>query len=239
MENATYIGLSRQMVLRRQLDVVANNIANASTTAYKGERSLFVTHLAKIPHSNRLAYVRDQALFLDTRVGGMTRTENRLDVALRNDGHFVVDTPQGPRYTRNGHFHLDSDGRLVTANGHPVLLEGDIEAVFEPTETDIRVARDGTVSAGPTKLGRLQIVRFENPQTLLKAGDSLYAARQAPQPVEKPDLVQGAIEESNVEPIVEMTRMISLMRSYQSTKQMLDGEHQRQRRAIERLTRSL
>ena len=238
MENTSYVALSRQTALWRQMEVVANNMANANTPAYKGEQMMFTEYLTKSRSGDRamgdkIAFVQDIGLVRDTREGTLTKTDNKLDVALHGDGYFVIDTPEGQRFTRNGHFRLDEAGMMVTTDGSAVMQTGDLPIIFAPNETRIEIARDGTVSSENGIVGKLHVVRFPNQQELRKVGASLFDSPTAPEDVARPEVHQGMIEESNVEPIVEITKMIEVMRTYQGVQNLIEAEHERQRKVIQ------
>ncbi|MBF0373509.1 MAG: flagellar basal-body rod protein FlgF [Alphaproteobacteria bacterium] len=240
MENTSYIALSRQAALWRQLEAVSNNIANANTPSFKAEKMMFADHLVKTKDSERnlgtkIAFVRDVGMVRDLRDGPMAQTNNPLDMAVHGDGYFVVDTPAGPRYTRNGHFHLDETGMLVNTSGLPIMQEGNLPIVFAPNETQISIARDGTVSTENGAVGRMRVVTFDNAQELRAAGEGTYVTNVEPKNVERPDVVQGMVEESNVQPVVEMTNMISILRNYQGVQKLLEAEHERRTKAINTL----
>ncbi|TQV71275.1 flagellar basal-body rod protein FlgF [Denitrobaculum tricleocarpae] len=239
MENTGYIALSRQSVLRRQMDIIANNMANMTTPAFKGEDMMFVEHLKKTANNDRVSLVQDLALLRNLNAGPMTKTDNPLDLAINGDGYFVVETPDGERYTRNGTFQLNQDGQIVTTQGDPVLGIDGNAITIPPNEPHISITRDGSISAGETLIGRIQIVGFENEQELEKQSNSLFArGEQEPQVAEGAEVAQGMIEGSNVQGIVEMTKMITTVRSYSSTSKLVDQEHERQRRAIQVLASS-
>ncbi|MBX6322123.1 MAG: flagellar basal-body rod protein FlgF [Rhodospirillaceae bacterium] len=232
MDNASYIVLSRQAALSRQIDVIANNIANGSTPAFKGESVVFTEYLEKVAGGPSLSFVQDRGTARNTTEGPLTATNNPLDLAIRGEGYFVVQTARGNRYTRAGNFSLDAQGRLVTHDGDPVLSTTGTPFTLRPTDGPMTVSRDGVVSAGQRVLGRLDIVTFARPQLLQATAGGLYTTTESPTPVAKPDVVQGMLEGSNVEPIIEMTRMIELMRSFKAAQVMLEAEDDRQRRAI-------
>src|SRR5688500_10929571 len=117
MENSIYIGLSRQVALRRQLDVVANNIANMTTPGFKGQDVLFQQYMVGKGSSDSYSMVSDYGSYRDARSGPVARTDNPLDVALEGDGFLVVETAQGPRYTRSGRMSIGPDRQLVDSNG--------------------------------------------------------------------------------------------------------------------------
>jgi len=240
MENTSYIALSRQNALWRQMEVIANNMANANTPAYKGEQMMFREYLVDTRSSTRatgtkLSFVQDMGLLRDTREGPLTKTDNPLDVAIHGDGYFQIETQAGMRYTRNGHFRLDQSGMLVNSQGFAVMDKNDNPIIFAPNETRIEIAGDGTVSTENGVVASLKVVRFANQQNLRKAGDSLYETTDQPEVVERPQVVQGMMEESNVQPVVEITKMTELLRQYQAAQQMIEKEHERTMKAIETL----
>ncbi len=240
MENTSYIALSRQNALWRQMDVIANNMANANTPAYKGEQMMFREFLVDTRSSTRttgtkLSYVQDVGLLRDTREGPLTKTDNQLDVGIHGDGYFQIETQAGMRYSRNGHFRLDEGGMLVNSQGFAVMDKSDNPIIFAPNETRIEIAGDGTVSTENGVVANLKLVRFANEQNLRKAGDSLYETTDQPEVIQRPQVVQGMMEESNVQPVMEITKMTELLRQYQAAQNMMDQEHDRTVKAIEAL----
>jgi len=236
MENAGYIALSRQMVLRREMDVIANNMANLNTPAYKGQSMLFVEYLETTDSGEKMSFVQDISLVRNLTEGQMTTTENPLDLAIVGEGDFEIETPVGPRYSRNGVFQLNADGQLVTSSGQPVLGEGGQPITLPPNSTDVTITRDGTISTSQGPAGRLRLVRFEDEQAMVKLADGLYDADgQDALPVEDAEVMQGMVEGSNVQGIIELTRMIETARSYSSTGKLVNDEHERLRRAIQSL----
>ena len=237
MENTSYIALSQQNALQRQMEIIANNIANANTTAFKGERLLFNEFLVRAEPTVDLSYVVDGASVRDQREGGFQRTGNDLDVALDGVGYLVVDTPAGPRYTRNGHLRLDARNQVTTGEGRPVLADNGRPIIIPPNDTKIVIAADGTVSTETGRLAKLDLVRFDNERGLEKVADSLYVANVRPRPATQVKVVQGMVEESNVQPILEITQMIEVLRRYQTAQHLIEGENDRIRKAIDRLPR--
>ena len=237
MENSIYIGLSRQVALRRQLDVVANNIANMSTPGFKGQDVLFQQYMVGKGGNDSYSMVSDYGSYRDTRPGPVSRTDNPLDVAIEGDGFLVVETAQGPRYTRSGRMTIGADRQLVDSNGLPILGEGDAPIEIPENATEITIAPDGTISNVDEQIGRLRVVRFERQQFLAEEGRGLFSSTEPPQPVQNVRVHQGSLESSNVRPVIEMTRMIELQRQYQSTQRLLETEHENQRNAISKLSR--
>jgi len=235
METTAYIALSRQMVLRQRMDVIANNIANMTTTGFKAESLLLEPAPADAGTRRPLAFVQDIGMMRETAEGAMTPTGNPLDLALEGPGYFVVDTADGLRYTRSGQFQLNPFGELVTAAGDPVLDDGGAPIALPGDAKTVVVAANGTISTDDGPLGRIGVVAFDDEQALRKIGGGLYRTDQLPRPADGTRLVQGTLEGSNVQPILEMTEMMSTTRAYQSTQRMLDGHHELQRRAIEHM----
>ncbi len=237
MENATFIGLSRQIVLRRAMEVIANNVANTDTTAYKRNRIQFKEYLVDTQQGDKMSFVLDSGTSRVTSEGEFSPTNNPLDVAITGPGYFVVEGEEGNLYTRNGHLRLDADGNLVTPQGK-LLLNADGQPIVLPQQTtgSITIAPDGTVSAAGVTYGKLDLVTFENEQALQMVGDGMYQTDEVPIPATEASLLQGMVEKSNVQPIVEMTKMIEVLRAYQSINRLLQTEHELQRRAIQRLS---
>jgi flagellar basal-body rod protein FlgF len=246
MENTLLIGLSRQTVLERQLDVVANNIANVNTAGFKSDQSLFEEYLSSGAHEDnfkgadrRVSYVQDRGTYRNFSQGPAEQTKNPLDVAISGDGFLVVQTAAGERYTRDGGLQMNSQGQLVTQSGNPVLgTSGPI--VFQPTDHDINVSPDGTVTVvegnGRTDSlrGKLRLVSFADAQKLLKEGSNLYSGEGAA-PDLKSQVQQGYIEKSNVNSVTEMSRMIEVTRAYTQIATMLQQESDLHKSAIEKL----
>jgi len=243
MENTSYIALSRQGALSRKMSSIANNLANMTTTGFKSERMMFVDHLIRSRSGDfiadqQLSFVRDVASYRDISDGPIQQTGNPLDVAIHGDGFFAVKAPDGTnKYTRNGNFRMDSGGQLVTQSGLPVLTDAGAPIFFAPEDTTITIAGDGTVSTENGPLGKLRVVTFNDPYKLTPEGGGLYGTDQ--QPIDKLDaqVTQNALEGSNVQGILEMTRMIEVSRSYSSAQSMLKREDERIRAAVRELPR--
>jgi flagellar basal-body rod protein FlgF len=244
MENALLIGLSRQMSLRRELDVVSNNIANINTTGFKAGTSVFEEYVMPRARHNdfahtrdrKLSYVHDRSTWHDLSQGPIRQTGNPLDVAIDGDAFFVVRTPQGDRYTRNGSFQINATGQLTTTEGYPVLGDnGPIQ--FQIDDRDVTISREGLISVPEGIRGKLQLVTFANRHRLEKDGSSTFKAPEdmAPTPVQNPHVIQNALEQSNVKAVVEMTRMIEVSRAYQKVASLMQQHGDIRRSAIERL----
>ena len=243
METTAVIAASRQGGLKRQLEVVANNLANMSTNGFKSSQMMFVEHVVKSKGGERLlspklTYTRDIATRIDVTDGAIETTGNPLDMAIRNEGFFVVRDQGGNEfYTRNGQFRLDTTGQIVNQQGYALIAEGGQPITLSPEDSEINIGRDGTISTENGQLGKLQVVRFENAQDMQRTSGALFTSQLPPQPVQNADIIQGALEGSNVEPIMEMARMIELHRSYESAKSFIEREDERERSMIRDLVR--
>ena len=241
MENALLVGLSRQVVLKRQMDVLANNLANMNTAGYKAGTLLFEKHLAPTAQMNDLSgrdkqvsFVLDSSIYRSFEEGAFEQTNNELDVAISGNGWLVVETPDGERYTRNGQLKLDAEGQLVTPVGYPVLGEGG-PITFSEQDSGIEIARDGTISTSLGNKDRLRVVQFENNAALKKQGETLFSTNQQPDTAENARVLQGVVEKSNVQPISELSRMIETVRAYTNMAQTLSQAQDLRRDAIEQL----
>ncbi|MFA5119710.1 flagellar basal-body rod protein FlgF [Zavarzinia sp.] len=240
MENSLYVGLSQQMVLERQMDLVANNIANMNTTAYRGMRPVFQEYVVKAGQEQKpVSYVLDYGVSRDTRPGVLTATDNPYDIAVTGPGYLSVQTPNGTRYTRNGHFTLDADGRVVTREGYALLDDGGAEiTVDDPTLGTPVISADGTMAQGQTQIAKVGMFTFANEQDLRAVGDSLFEApanATATPAGTETRLVQGMLEGSNVQPVVEIGRMIELQRRYETMQNLISKGDDLQTTAIQRL----
>ena len=232
MESTSIVALSSQAALRRQMDIVAHNIANMNTTAFKAEKMMFIAHVVKSKggeriFGDRITYVRDIATVRDVSEGSLVKTGNQLDLAIRGQGYFVVETEFGERYTRNGRFRLDDTGQLVNNEGFPLLSEGGQPFFLSPEDNEVTISRDGTLSTENGELGRVCVVGFENDQELEALADGLYTTNADPDDVERPEVIQGMLEGSNVNAIIELARMIEVHRAYDAVKHLMDREDDR------------
>lgn len=243
MDTTGYVALSRMVALQRQADMTAHNIANANTPGFKASRMLFSDYLVNQRRVDQQAaartvqFVQDRGTHREMATGALQTTGNAFDVALAGEGFLVFDTPRGERYGRNGRLTLDADGRLVGTDGYPVLSAAGQPIVIPQDQGRISIATDGTISTEEGEIGRLNVVRFEDPQALRAEGVTLYAADAPPLPVDRPVVMQGVVEESNVQPVVELTMLMAQMREFQFASQFVEREGERQAQAIERLTR--
>ena len=243
MENAAYAGLSRQMTLRRELDIVANNIANADTAGFKAEQLLLGTEVGERARNAfvrpGVSFVLDHGVGRDFSQGALEQTGRTLDFAIEGDGAFFrVQEGDGEAYTRDGAFTLDPEGRLTTQAGNAVLGDGG-EIILDPTLGEPQVGPDGTITQNGDPVGRLSVVRFGALGALEKGGDGLYrnASNATPDEANDARIRQGMLEGSNVNPILEITNLIEIQRAYESISRMIENTNDLSRRSVERLGR--
>ena len=246
MENVSLIALSRQMVLKREMDVIANNVANVTTNGFKRRMSdtrEFQMPVASVDTHRRgqdrkVSYVVDKGTPLDLQPGNLENSGNPMDVAINGDAFFVVQTPQGERFTRNGALMLNAQGELVNSDGHALVGEqGRVQ--FSPEESGISLAPDGTVFTSAGTRGRIRLVRFPDAQSLENIGSNLFSSKAQPEPAPFARLQAGFIERSNVKPVIEISRMIEVNRQYQSVSSLISRTDEVRRSAIQKLGESI
>lgn len=242
MDNAMYVALSRQMTLRRELDIVANNIANVDTTGFKVEGTMVKTDpstgASMVDGPASLKFVIDDGVTRDFSQGVLRQTDGPLDLAIDGQGFFKIQTAAGERYTRDGRFTLSPEGKLTTQAGDPVQGEGG-ELVVDPTLGPVTIASDGTVSQGTNKIGKIAVVTFDDLSSLAKSGDNLFSntSNLQPQPATAARVRQGMLEGSNVNSILQVTRLIEISRAYESMARTIENSAELSRRSVERLGR--
>ena len=235
MDNTSYIALSRQMALWKQMNIVSNNMANMNTAGYKQDNALFTSYINQTPEAAGIGalqqfFTQDFADYQDFIEGAFKHTGNTFDVAIKGDGFFCVETKDGEKYTRKGQFTLNEDGALSTTDGDLVLSENNMPLFFAPGETEIVISENGDVMTENGIIGRLKIAKFADNQKLLKVAGVLFENTEGNQVVFGTNTVrvaQGMVESSNVNAINEMTNLVRIQRSYDYVQQMIDEEHDR------------
>lgn len=242
MENSIYLGLSRQMAIRKDMQITANNIANINTTGYRGQNLVFEEYLSKPQgQDDPLSYVTSRGQYDNTDPGAVSITGNPLDIALEGPGFISVVGPGGETaYTRDGRFQTDPSGILMTQAGYPVASGGGASITVPADSTDIKIDEKGNIYNQDGQIGRIMVTEFDNPQVVQPMGNNLYSAAEGANPGEATEtrVMQGALEDSNVQGVTEMTRMIEISREYQSLQRLLQSENDRLRSAIQKLTKT-
>ncbi|MEP0233000.1 flagellar basal-body rod protein FlgF [Roseibium sp.] len=243
MENAQLITLSRQMSLRNQMDLVANNMANLTTTGYKTQRMVFEEVLMPLAEATEfmqgdknLSYVQDYGAGLNLLQGSVRLTGNDFDVAIDGDGWFAVQNEDGTEaYTRNGAFHIAPTGQLTTADGKPVLTDGG-PISFTTEDGKVDIAEDGTIVSELGIRGNIRIVDFDDAEDLKALGENLYT-HEEPLPAENPRVIQGALEQSNVRGVIEIAHMVRITRAYETVSKLMADTDDLRKQAIQTLGR--
>ncbi len=241
MENATTIALSRLVAQQRAMDVTASNLANANTPGFKAERTLFADWLDRQSGVSAarggqvMSYTQDRATYRELADGALSKTSNPLDLAIAGSGFFTVQTKAGPMLTRAGRFDLQPNGTIADADGDALLDTQGRPLQVASTDTMLSVGSDGSLSSENGQLGKIGIVAPADLNRMQMEGGRLLSAQTPTSPVAQPKLVQGALEDSNVEPIAETTNMMNQLREFQFVSQFVEGESQRQQTAIDKL----
>jgi flagellar basal-body rod protein FlgF len=236
MDNIGYTTLTRQSGLMREMQVVANNIANMSTTGFRREGVIFSEHVARLNDDPSLSMALGHTRSVDLEQGSLTTTRSPFDFAIQGEGFFQVSTPDGPRLTRAGSFTPSATGELVNMDGHLVLDGGGAPIFIPPDGGTISLGADGTLMAGNTPVAKVGLWQPTDPLTLRHEGGTLFSA-EGIEPAADATIFQGMLEDSNVEPVSEIARMITVQRAYEMGQKLLDSEDARVRGVIQTLGR--
>ena len=242
MDLNSSVAASRLVAQQRAMEVTANNLANANTPGFKLQRMQFSDWLSRqrgegVPPGGRtIAYTQDRATWRDQQAGALSQTGNSFDLALPGDGYFTVSTSRGPRLTRDGRFGPMPDGTLTDTAANPVLDTTGQPIRLPPDTVGVTVSPDGTLSSAATgPLGRIGVVKPNDPARMRPEGATLLEATGPTAPVAAPNIVQGALEASNVQPVLELTKMMNDAREFQFVSQFLQAESDRQQSAIDKI----
>lgn len=235
MDLPGYVALTRASGLAKEMQSVANNIANLSTTGYRREGVIFAEAVQVLPaEGGSVAMTAARARYTDGLQGALEETGGTLDLAIEGEGYFTVLTPGGERLTRAGAFTRGPDGTIVNMDGHPLLDEGGGEIVIPFEAKAISVATDGTLSIDGAPAAKLGLVKVTDPTKLSREGGTLFKAT-ATEPMEDGRVVQGFLEQSNVNPITEMARMVEVQRAYEYGQKLMEQEDERIRLVVKTL----
>lgn len=234
MENTGYITITRQSGLAREMQVVANNIANAATTGFRAEGVIFSEYIQPVENGKSLSMGQGNVRNTSFVQGGLSQTGGTYDLAIEGDGYFLIQTPAGERLTRAGAFSPNAEGELVTYDGYPVLDAGGAP-VFVPPNASIAVSADGTLSADGNPLGQIGLVQPTDAKDMIREDGVMFRADSGFEPAENARVLQGFVEQSNVNPIGELARMIEVQRAYEMGQNFLQREDERVRAAMKAL----
>ncbi len=238
MADFSHINIARQSGLLKEMSLIANNMANISTTGYRREGAVFTefvaAHGSKDGGANNLSNTTSighlGAHYSDFTTGEIKRTGGTFDLAITGEGFFMVESPDGERLTRAGNFMTDKEGTLITPSGYAVLDEANSRIQIPQGIGEIIIARDGTMSADGLPLGKIGVVTAP-PESLSRIGDNLWETDQA-LPADVVNMMQGFLEGSNVNGIMEIARLIEVQRSYESGQKLLDIEDETTKKTI-------
>lgn len=232
MEAAGYTTLTRQRGLLREMQMVANNIANASTTGYRQQGLIFSEFVVRTEGGPSISMARAAAHNISMAQGALTETGGTFDFAIEGDGFFLIETDAGERLTRAGNFTTSASGDLVTLDGYRVLDSGGAPIFIPPDAADLNVSGDGTISADGRPLGQMGLVRPTDPLDLIREGGTRFRFQGELEPVENGRIVHGFVENANVNPVLQVARMVEVQRAYELGQSFLDAENDRVREAL-------
>lgn len=232
METSGYAALSRLSGLKREMQVIANNIANANTTGYRQEGILFSEFIQSADQGEKVAMSTARVRNTNFAQGTLDQTNGMFDFAIEGDGFFLIDTPQGQRLTRAGAFSPSAEGTLVTPDGHAVLDSGGAPVFIPPNAADLAVSSDGTISTEGRPIGQLGVVLPNEPALMVREGGVMFRADDGFTEATAPRVLQGFVEQSNVDPILQISRMVEVQRAYEMGQSFLEREDERIRTAM-------
>jgi flagellar basal-body rod protein FlgF len=223
MQSNIYVGISAQLALQRRLDTVANNVANASTTGFRAEEMSF-EELVTRNGETAVSFVSDGKTHLSTEGGELTQTDDPFDIAVRGNVWLAVQTPTGIVYTRDGRMQMNKDGVLTNLSGDPYLDAGGSPIQLDPQGGRIAINKAGTIEQDGNNIGAFGLYSMPPGAKLSRAGGASVVSDQPPVPeidFLNNGVMQGYTEKSNVNPILEMTHLTTLHRSFDAVSNVL------------------
>jgi flagellar basal-body rod protein FlgF len=218
MQSSLYVALSGQVALQKRLDTIANNIANVNTGGFRAEEVSFATIFSRAGGTST-AFATAGESYISRRPGEITTTGGSLDIAVQGDAWFSIRTPDGVAYTRDGRLHMDDAGALLTVNNHPILDAGGASILLDPSAGAPTISQDGMISQGGRQIGAVGLYTIDPSARLSRSDNSSVTTDLPATPVldfTNNGVMQGVVEGSNVNPVLEMTRMIAVSRSFES-----------------------
>lgn len=218
MQTSLYVSLSAQLALQKRLDTVAGNVANSSTVGFRAEEVKFDT-LVTQAGADQIAFTSPGDTFLSRQAGELVQTGNPLDLAVRGQGFMAISTPSGTAYTRDGRMRMLDSGELQTLNGFPVLDAGGAPILLDATAGPPKIASDGMITQGKRQIGAIGLFRIDEQAKLARVGNSAVIPDKPPEAIldfATDGVTQGFIERANVNPVLEMARLIQITRAFES-----------------------
>ncbi len=242
MDQISVLAASGMRASMQSLDLLANNMANASTGGYKGDSEFHTVFVSEAANEDGTSTPSSlpiiQRAWTDFSQGLLEPTNNPLDLGLQGKGFFVVQGASGPLYTRNGSLHLSTDGTLLTPAGYPILQKGGQPIQAQPNQP-IEVSGDGSIHQAGQVLGQLQVVDFQDQSTLVKYGNNYFqnAGTQDPPDAADTQVLQGKVEASNVSASHGAVRLVSVMRQFEMMQKAISISNDMGREAIEQVAK--
>jgi flagellar basal-body rod protein FlgF len=238
MDTMIYTALTRQSGLKTEMDIIANNLANASTTGFRAEGLVFSEYISQQSRTRGSVSMTDiGARIIDSSQGALRQTNATFDIAIEGDGYFQLAGPDGAMLSRAGAFSRNENGELASPHGWPLLDEGGAPIFVPPNAKDIAVASDGTLSVDSAPISVIGLVQPVNPERMERIGNTAFRPNGDVEPAVDATLHQGFLETSNVNPLAEVARMIEVQRRYEAAKSFVDREHDRIKSVIDTLGR--
>lgn len=237
MQPSLYVSLSGQIALQKRLDTIAHNVANTNTTGFRSEDVHFETILSEASREPT-AYASAGETYLSRKHGSALETGNPLDVAIKGEAFLAIDTPSGQVYTRDGRMKMSDTGELRTLEDHPVLDAGGAPIQLDPNGGSIKIAPDGTILQSDRQVGALGLFTISNTAKLTRYENSGVIPDVPAEPAldfSRNGVAQGFIEQSNVNPVLEITQLITVQRSFEAMTSAMSQTDDRQRDSIRTL----
>jgi flagellar basal-body rod protein FlgF len=238
MQSNTYVGLSAQISLQRRLETIANNVANATTAGFRAEEVKFETVLSRTS-ADPVAYVSSGQTYLSRKSGEFVRTDNLFDVAVQGDAWLAVQTAAGTTaYTRDGRLRMSETGELTSLNGQPILDAGATPIRLDPNAGPPRIGSDGTITQNKRQVAALGLFVIDQRANLTRVENAGVVPDRPATPAldfAKVGVHQGYTERSNVNPVLEMSKLIMVQRAFEAVTASLKDQDASQLEAIRTL----
>ncbi|OSP54748.1 flagellar hook-basal body complex protein [Pseudoruegeria sp. SK021] len=236
MDNANYAILTRQSGLRNEMSVIAQNIANIGTDGFQKEGLIFSEFVSRLENADSsLSMATAKVRMFDRSQGQLTQTNGQFDLAIEGEGYFLVETQDGQALTRAGSFAPGPEGSVMASDGARLLDAGGAPVVVPPDALSIMVSADGTLSADGVAIAQIGLVMPADPTQMVRAGGVRFTVEGETIALEDGQIVQGFLEASNVDPILEIARMIDVQRAYEAGRNLLNSEDERIRSVVQTL----
>jgi flagellar basal-body rod protein FlgF len=224
MQTSLPVALSAQLAMEKRLDTIADNLANSRTAGFRAEEVKFESFMSRAA-AEPVAFASTGETYVSTRTGEMTQTGNTLDMAVNGNAYFAVQGPKGPIYTRDGRMTITDTGDVTSLTGVPFLDAGGAPLQVDPSAGPIQIARDGMILQRGTQIGAVGLFEIPANAKLTRAGTSGFTPDRPATPLldfGSVSVLQGFTEGSNVNPILEMTRLIAVQRAFESAANFIE-----------------